>query len=349
LSFPAISAILAGIWERNAVQNLTTTTRFATRLNSFASRPDAYWPQGHGKPTPLQLAERASNAVGLTDVDLNYPDHIGPDPRATGNAIRDFGLAVNGLAMRYYSNPAFKIGAFTNPETAVRREAIDLTKRGIDAARAAGCNLMTLWLGQDGFDYAFQADYARLWAEEIDGIREVALHDPDCLISIEYKPNEPRSHALLPDCATTLLALKEIGLPNLGVTLDFAHVLYADEHPAFVATLIARHSRLLGVHLNDGYAKRDDGLMVGSVHPLQTIELLRQVKADGFDGPIYFDTFPDLTGLDPVKECEVNIATVQSMYRVIERLDADNGLSAAVALQDATTTLGLVQRAVFGT
>ena len=34
--------------------------------------------------------------------------------------------------------------------------------------------LMTLWLGQDGFDYAFQADYARLWAMEIEGIREVA-------------------------------------------------------------------------------------------------------------------------------------------------------------------------------
>ena len=198
--------------------------------------------------------------------------------------------------MRYYSNPAFKIGAFTNPDPAVRREAIDLTKRGIDAAREAGCTLMTLWLGQDGFDYAFQADYARLWAEEIEGIREVALHDPDCLVSIEYKPNEPRAYSLMPDCATTLLALKEIGLPNLGVTLDFAHVLYADEQPAFAAALIARHSRLLGVHLNDGYAKRDDGLMVGAVHSLQTIELLQQVKADGFDGPIYFDTFPDLTG-----------------------------------------------------
>ena len=33
---------------------------------------------------------------------------------------------------------------------------------------------MTLWLGQDGFDYAFQVDYVRLWADEIDGIREVA-------------------------------------------------------------------------------------------------------------------------------------------------------------------------------
>src|ERR1700733_15332058 len=87
--------------------------------------------------------------------------------------------------------------------------------------------------GQDGFDYAFRAGYARLWADEIQGIREVALHDPDCLVSIEYKPNEPRSYSLMPDCATTLLALKEVDLPNVGVTLDFAHVLYADEQPAF--------------------------------------------------------------------------------------------------------------------
>jgi hypothetical protein len=54
-----------------------TNLRFATRLNSFGSRPDAYWPKGHGKPSPLELAERASKAEGLTDVDLNYPDHVG--------------------------------------------------------------------------------------------------------------------------------------------------------------------------------------------------------------------------------------------------------------------------------
>jgi sugar phosphate isomerase/epimerase len=268
--------------------------------------------------------------------------------RLQGEQIRDLGLAVNGLAMRYYSNPAFKIGAFTNPDPAVRREAIELTKRGIDAARQAGCSLMTLWLGQDGFDYAFQADYARLWAEEIQGIREVALHDPDCLVSIEYKPNEPRSYSLMPDCATTLLALKEVDLPNVGVTLDFAHVLYADEQPAFAAALINWHSRLLGMHLNDGYSKRDDGLMVGAVHSLHTIELLLQVKADGFGGPIYFDTFPDLTALDPIKECEANIATVKSMLRVVDRLDADNELQGAIALQDAVATQAIVRKAMFG-
>lgn len=323
--------------------------RFATRLNSFASRPHAFWPEGHGKPTPLQMAERASAAKGLTDVDLNYPDHLGPDPRTRGRAIRNLGLAVNGLAMRYYSNPAFKLGAFTNPDRNVRRDAIDLTKRGIDAAREAGSSLLTIWLGQDGFDYAFQADYRTLWDWEVEGIREVAAHDPDCLVSIEYKPNEPRSYSLMPDCATTLLALKEVGLPNLGVTLDFAHVLYADEQPAFAAAQIARHSRLLGLHLNDGYGKRDDGLMVGAVHPIQTIELLRQVKADGFDGPIYFDTFPDLTGLDPVEECEANIATVHRMLRVVDRLDGDRRLADATARQDAVAAQAIVRDALFGT
>ena len=102
--------------------------------------------------------------------------------------------------MRYYSNPAFKRGAFTNPDAAVRREAIDLTKRGIDAARAMGAPMMTLWLGQDGFDYAFQCDYPALWAEEIAGIAEVAAHDPNCMISIEYKPNEPRAYSVSARC-----------------------------------------------------------------------------------------------------------------------------------------------------
>jgi xylose isomerase len=125
-------------------------------------------------------------------------------------------------------------------------------------------------------------------------------------------------------------------------------VLYADEQPAFAAALINRHSRLLGMHLNDGYAKRDDGLMVGAVHSLQTIELLRQVKVDGFAGPIYFDTFPDPTGLDPIKECEANIATVKSMLRVVDRLDADNELQSAIALQDAIATQAIVRKALFG-
>jgi sugar phosphate isomerase/epimerase len=325
-----------------------TRLRFATRLNSFASRAETEWPDLKGKPSVLQMATRAARVDGLTDLDLNYPDHVDENPRVLAQRLGDLGLAVNGFAMRYYTNPAFKLGAFTHPDRNVRREAIELTKRGIDAAREAGSKLMTIWLGQDGFDYAFQADYDRLWQHEIDGIREVCAHDPDCWISIEYKPNEPRSYSLMPDCATTLLAIQEAGSPNLGVTLDFAHVLYADEQPAFAAAMIARHSRLLGVHLNDGYAKRDDGLMVGAVHSIQTIELLRQIRRDGYDGAIYFDTFPDMTGLDPVHECEVNIQTVRRMLAIVDRLERDNRLVEAIDRQDAVSSQGIVQEAMLG-
>jgi L-rhamnose isomerase len=318
------------------------SVRFATRLNSFASRPDlAGW---SARPTSKDLVRRAATARGLTDVDLNYPDHVENDPGEIARVVGDAGLAINGFAMRYYTNPAFKLGAFTHPDRDVRREAIDLTKRGIDAGREAGVGLMTLWLGQDGFDYPFQLDYGRAWADEIDGIREVCAHDPECLVSIEYKPNEPRAFSLLPDCGTTLLAVREVGLPNLGVTLDVAHVLYADEQPAFAAALVARYSRLLGLHLNDGYAKRDDGLMVGSVHPIQTIELLRQARRDGYDGAIYFDTFPDASGLDPVAECEANIETVTRMLEVVEALEGDNSLSEALAHQDAVASSAILRR-----
>lgn len=322
--------------------------RYATRLNSFASGAEKAWPGQKSKPSAMQMAERAARAQGLTDVDLNYPDHVTDDPAAIGRRLADLGLGVNGLAMRYYTNPAFKIGAFTNPDPAVRREAIDLTKRGIDAGRAMGSRLMTIWLGQDGWDYSFQADYGRLWDDEIGALREVALHDPDCLISVEYKPNEPRSFSLLSDLSTTLLALSEVGTDNLGVTFDFAHVLYAGEMPAFAAAMIARKSRLLGVHLNDGYGKRDDGLMVGSVNLQATLELIWQLDRDGYDGPIYFDTFPDLTGLDPVRECEANIETVGRLIAVARRLSGDDELKSALAAQDAVTSQRIVGRALLG-
>ena len=301
--------------------------RFATRINSFASA----WDQP-GKPTLRQMVERAASVPGLTELDLNFPDHV-TAPRETARMIADCGLQLSGLAMRYYSNPAFKRGAFTNADAAVRREAIDLTKRGIDAAREMGAPMMTLWLGQDGFDYNLQCDYDRLWADEIAGLAEVAAHDPQCLVSIEYKPNEPRANSLLPDAATTLLAIDEVGAANLGVTIDFAHALYANETPALAAAHILRRSRLMGLHLNDGYGKRDDGMMVASVHELATLELLRAVKGR-FDGAIYFDTFPDASGLDPVAECAANIATVRRLLAQIERLEGSNALSAAQAAQD---------------
>jgi xylose isomerase len=313
--------------------------RYAARLNAFKRL-------GGGIAGMIAAAGRVG---GINAADLNYPDHFaGVAPEALSEMLGEAGMALNGLAMRYYTEPGFAIGAFTNPDPTVRRAAIDLTKRGIDAGRAMGGRLMTLWMGQDGIDYAFQGDYGRMWDDTVAAIAEVADHDPETDIAIEYKPNEPRAYALMPDAATTLLAVKEVGRTNVGVTLDFAHVLYADEMPAHAAHLIARHARLLGVHLNDGYGKRDDGLMTGTVHPVQTVELFVELLRIGYDGVIYFDTFPDHSGLDPVEEARTNVRLVERLRAVAEGLAEDAGLRAAIAAQDATRGQRIVAAALYG-
>ncbi|PLW76646.1 sugar phosphate isomerase/epimerase family protein [Cohaesibacter celericrescens] len=324
------------------------TSRYATRLNSFASAPNLFWPEVSGKISPIDIIKRAATVDGLTDVDLNYPDHVVGMEKEVKRALDEANICLSGLAMRYYSLPEFKAGAFTNPDKSVRIEAIELTKRGIDAAREMGTNLMTIWPGQDGFEVNFQADYTAMWDFMVEGIEAVANHDPDCDISIEYKPDDPRGHSIIPDATTTILLLKDVGCSNTGVTLDFAHSLYASEQPAYAATLINRHSRLLGLHLNDGYGKRDDGLMVAAVHPHATLELLMEIRRSSFNGPIYFDTFPDTAQLDPVAECAENIKTCDRLLSVCERLEKDNQLSEALARQNSVSGLEIVNSALFG-
>jgi xylose isomerase len=324
-----------------------TRYRYAARLNSFQARPELAWPADTERPGTFQLIERAATVDGLNAVDINYPQQaagIGPQPMR--ERLSDIGLHLNGYAMRYNGDVAFASGALTNADPAIRQRAIDLSRRGLDEAREAGGSMLTLWLGQDGFDHPFEREYGRLWELEVEGIRAIAEHDPDFAVSVEYKPNEPRARSVLPNIAATLLAIEEAGAANLGITLDFAHVLYGDESPAMALALVHRRSRMLGLHINDGYGKRDDGLMVGSVHTVQTIEFLRQLRRGDFDGTIYFDTFPEGPALDPVAECAANIATVEAMFEVIDRLP-DAELDAALESGDAVAAQRLVQRAMF--
>ena len=314
---------------------LANKPRYAGRLNAFKL--------GLVRPTVAELLARVATVEGLDAADLNYPDHfVDHKPADLARVMADHGLALNGLAMRYYTDPGFRLGAFSNPDREVRRAAVDITRRGLDALAEMGGQVMTLWMGQDGVDYSFQGDYGRMWQDTLDCLAQVCDHNPGLDLALEYKPNEPRAFSLMPDIATNLLALRDLGRVNTGITLDFCHVLFAGEMPAQSAQLAGRYSRILGVHLNDGYGKRDDGLMVGSVHPVQTLELFVELDHQGFDGVIYFDTFPDHGGLDPVAEAGVNVMMADRLRAIARGLHGDPDLAAAMGRQDAAATLRLV-------
>jgi len=309
--------------------------RYAARLNAFKL--------GLKNPTVPDLLARIAEVPGIDAADLNFPDHFEGIPPATLSRIMaDHGIALNGVAMRYYTDPGFRLGAFSNPDAKVRQAAVDITKRGLDAMAEMGGKVMTLWMGQDGVDYAFQGNYARMWDDSLECLAQVCDHNPAVDVSLEYKPNEPRAFSLMPDIATNLLAIKELGRTNTGITLDFCHVLFAGEIPAQSAQLAGRYSRILGVHLNDGYGKRDDGLMVGSVHPMQTLELFVELDRQAYDGVIYFDTFPDHSGLNPVAEAAANVVMTDRLRATAKRLLSDVALASATAVQDAAAAMQAV-------
>ena len=255
--------------------------RYATRLNSFT---------GKKKDLKTVLSEMAA-VRGITHVDLNYPEHfVDMSIEELKVVLSDLGLTVNSVAMRFRKE--FLHGEYTNRDEAVRREAIELSKAGIEATAALGCDLVTIWLGYDGWDYSFQKDYARAVDQTVAAYQELADFRPDIRLSIEYKPYEERVFCLNASVGTTLYLLQRIDRANVGATLDFAHMLMAGDTPAFGAAILLQQGKLWGVHLNDGQNRTDDGLMIGSVHPFETAEMLYYLLRYGYQGVIYFDTFP---------------------------------------------------------
>jgi len=312
--------------------------RFATRLNSFRSH-------GAGSNSVHDAIKAVAQVPGISAIELNYPQHFaGHEDVSVLADAANAGLAVTALNLRW-DGTAFEAGAFTHPETENRERAIRLACDAVDVAAKHDIDHVILWMGPDGFDYPFQADYGAIWDLEIAGFRRVAERYPEIRVSVEYKPSDPRRMSLIRSMGESLLAVQEVGLANFGVTIDLCHSLMAGEQPAAAAALALRAGRLFGVHLNDGYGPADDGLMVGSVHPWHVLELLLALRRGGFVGTIYFDTFPER--LDPAAECAANVRTVERMQRLLDRLPADE-LERVQSGQDAVAATRLIHEIAFG-
>ncbi|WP_019011662.1 sugar phosphate isomerase/epimerase family protein [Deinococcus aquatilis] len=295
---------------------------YATRLNSLKSRPElAFSP---GRIHTSDLLGRAARIQGLNSLSLNFPEHFTPATlRETRDTIEALGLGVDSLNVRYPAEP-FGDGGFTHPDAATRQAAIDLTCQALDACAALGGNHVIVWPGFDGFDYPFQDSYERMFDHTVEGFSQVAAHAPEMRVGLEYKPWEPRKYSLIGNMGEALLVVQEVGADNLGVVLDYCHAQMANEHAPKAAALALRQNKLFGVHLNDGYGRQDDGLMVGTSSLITTLELLVLLERGGYPGTIYFDTFP--VREDPVRECEWNIRVTQRLLTLAGELAGDERL-----------------------
>ena len=285
--------------------------KYATRLNSFMHKQ---------QKTIQDILAELSKVAGVTSVDLNYPEHFNGNNFQTVKAdLEKYGLTANGVAVRFRDE--FINGELGNADAAIAQSALNLCFEAVDACRAIGGQVVTVWLGFDGYDYCFQVDYAKTWDRVVRAFQQICDYGHDLQISIEYKPFQPRVHSLVSSIGDTMTMIHDVNRPNIGGTLDFCHMLMKAENPAFGLAMLSHRGKLFGVHLNDGNHLNDDGLMVGMMNLVQTTEFLFYLKKSDYTGVIYFDTFP--VREDIIGEIIANINMVEKISQMIDRAGLD--------------------------
>ncbi|WP_152655765.1 sugar phosphate isomerase/epimerase [Oceanobacillus sp. CFH 90083] len=279
----------------------------ATRINSFLPKFE----------NDLEKVFEEFKRIGLSHVDLNYPEHVmGFSSEEMKALLERYNLKANGVALRFRNE--FINGELGNADVNISQEALNLCKKAADYCREIQGEVVTIWLGFDGFDYSFQINYEKVWQQIKNCLIEIADYAPDIKISIEYKPFQPRAYAFIDSLGIAMTMVNEVNRSNIGITLDYCHMLMKHENPAYGASILGSKNKLFGVHLNDGYGLNDDGLMIGTSSLVKTFEFLYYTKLHDYNHAIYFDTFPVIE--DPVEECESNLKMIKRIDEKIEKI-----------------------------
>ena len=319
--------------------------KYGAGIWHFATYVDRYATDGYGPPrTLIEMIDLAGQVDDLSVVDINYP-FADPDLSldTVEAALKRNDLSVIGITPEIYTRQ-FAKGAFTNPDPGVRRLANEMCNDAANVVRRFGANYVKLWPGQDGWDYPFQVDHRKLWQMSIDGVAELAGQNPDLNFVIEYKPREPRVHMSYDSVARTLLGIEKMGVPNVGILLDFGHSLYGGESPADAAQLAIDHGRLFGMDVNDNLRSWDDDLIAGSVHPIELFEFFYTLRKNKWEGVWQLDQFPFRE--DSVAAANSAIGFLKAVERALDKLDFE-AMQAAQDRQDAVTALNLARAALF--
>jgi xylose isomerase len=249
------------------------------------------------KRSVAERFELVTRIPGVTGVEIVYPYDL-DDLGEVVAACKKHDLTVASVNLNVKKEALFRHGSFTHRDAAVRAESVEWLKRAMDTAAELGAGLVTCCPLSDGYDYAFEQDYALAWDRLLASVDEAASHRDDVLVSLEYKPSEPRARMILDSAAKALNACHELGRANVGVTMDMGHALYTGESSAEAASLLARSGKLFLVHVNDNYRNWDWDLIAGSVNWWDLVELLYVVRKFEYQGWFAADVFPNRISIE---------------------------------------------------
>ena len=316
-------------------------------LGNVGNFSDRYMGCGYQRDYTLtELFDRVKSIEGVTGVELVSNWHVTPQNAKEVKAqLERTELKLVSIIPDHFGTKDYGRGAFSSKDPAMRRRSVEETREIIDVAKFLGGDLISLWPGQDGYDYHFQGDYIEEHGWFIEGVKQCCLYRPDVKISIEYKPREPRNFSYPATAATTLLMVKEIDEPNCGVTIDYGHSTAAKENVAESVAVIKRYGdKLFHIHMNDNYGMWDDDMITGSIHTIPFIEFFYWLKRTGYEGYISTDQYPYRE--DGRDACNESVRWFDVFEDLADRID-ENELAAIYRSGNAVEVSAFLRRLMF--
>jgi xylose isomerase len=248
----------------------------------------------HEYNQPLSLDEKfqmMTEIEGYDGVEIVYPYEVS-DPVDTRKLLEKHSLRIAAINVNVKAEPEFRNGGLTSSDKEIREKAVRFIKEAKDFAVGVGADKVTCCPLGDGYEFAFQYDYAKTWKYLVETFGAAGTYKTEVPLYIEYKPSETRGHCFVDTAAKALCLLNDIQCSDMGVTLDFGHSMYGNENPAEALVMLAESPYKYYIHINDNDGRWDWDYFCGTKHFLEYVEFLYYLKKYGYCDYLTSDTSP---------------------------------------------------------
>lgn len=324
ITFSTLPGLLHIKMEREGMRTTRRRTtvqeaRFAI-ITSFVSKTQDRFHEYNEPRTLEERLEMVRQMDGMTGVECIFPYEVS-DAAPFVALLNKYELAPAAVNVNVKAEPEFRNGGLTSTDPAIRAKAIRFIKQAKDFAAEAGANKVTCCPLGDGYEFAFQCDFARMWRYMVEAFGEAGSYRPEIPLFIEYKPSETRGRCFVDTAAKALCMLNDIGIDEMGITLDYGHSKYGQEHPAEVVALLANSRFPYYVHINDNNGKWDWDYMAASHNFVEYAEFLFYLQEYAYADFLTSDTSP--TRWDIVGTFEASNRITRKIWARLHDLDRE--------------------------
>ena len=307
----------------------------------------------HQEGAARNAAERLEDAATVhkyTGVSPTVALHIPWDQTDNWDGLQQYaaelGIGIGAINPNVFQDQIYKLGSVCNPDSSIRRTAIDHMLECVDIMNITGSQDLSLWFA-DGTNFPGQGDFRQRkhWMEE--ALKEIcdALNDNQRML-IEYKFFEPGFyHTDLTDWGTAYVMAKKLG-DKAQVLIDLGH------HPLginieFIVAYLIDENKLGGFHFN---CKKfaDDDLTVGSINPQELFLIYNELVAAELDPEVETDIaymIDQSHNLKPKVEASIqSVCNLQTAYAKALIVDRQS-LAEAQATGEIIDAEQILQRA----